>query len=139
MIRKIGFLVLLFSSLAAGIARAAPCPNLVGTWQINLQCVRVDTNPSPPPATVPVFGTLAIQGIVAQQQGCAFVGDLGSFGPNSWVGVLSGTGGSTVNFNWFGAVGTGEVASNHKSMALTYTFSATGQPTTACTGVGVKQ
>jgi hypothetical protein len=125
--------------LSAGVASAAPCPSVVGTWNFTLQCVRADTNPAPPPATVAVFGTLAIQGVIAQQQGCAFAGDLASFGPNSWIGVLSGTGGKTLSFNWFGANGTGQVAPNNNAMTFTYTFSAAGEPTTACTGEGIRQ
>jgi hypothetical protein len=143
MVRKISILVLLYSSLATGLASAAPCPDVVGTWDFTLQCVRVNTNPSPPPATVANFGTLLLQGFITQQQACAFAGELGppgaSFGPNSWIGVLSGTGGRTVNFNWFGANGAGELSANHQNMTFTYTFSATGEPTTACTGSGVKQ
>ena len=86
-----------------------------------------------------MFGQLVLQGVVTDEQACAFAGNLGGFGPNTWIGVLSGLGGNTVNFNWVGAVGTGELSTNHKNMSLTYTFSATGQPTTACTGTGVKQ
>jgi hypothetical protein len=127
------------ASMSTGVALAAPCPNVVGTWNFTLQCVRADTNPAPPPATVAVFGTLAVTGIIAQQQGCTFAGDLGGFGPNSWIGALSGSGGDTVSFNWFGATGTGEISGNQKNMTLTYTYSATGAPTTACTGSGVKQ
>lgn len=151
MVKKLGVPVLFFSSMAIGVASAAPCPDLVGTtWNFSLQCVRVDTTQSPPPA---VFGSLSITGVIDQQQGCAFAGDLGGFGPSSWVGVLSGTGGRTVNFNFENpngeplppppnasnpsAVGTGEIAANEKTMTLTYTSG--DLPPTACTGVGVKQ
>jgi hypothetical protein len=142
MVKKIGFLVLLYSALATGGASAAPCPDVVGTWNFTLQCVAINTNPVTH-ATAPDFGTPLLQGFITQQQGCAFVGELGplgvSFGPNSWIGVLSGTGDRTVNFNWFGANGTGELSANHKKMTFTYTYSATGQPTTGCTGDGVRQ
>lgn len=136
MVRKFGFLVLFFSSLAIGVASAAPCPNVVGTWNFTLQCVRADVSPPGP-----VFGSISITGIVAEEQACAFAGDLGSFGPNSWVGVLDGR---KVTFNWETpsgssqvAVGTGEVSANDKQMTISYTSSEV--PPTACTGVGIKQ
>jgi hypothetical protein len=143
MVRKLGILALLLSPLATGLASAAPCPDVTGTWNFTLQCVRVNPNTSPPPATVATFGILPLQGFITKQQACAFTGELGppggSFGPNSWIGVLSGTGGRTVNFNWFGANGSGELSANHQAMTFTYTFSESGEPPTACTGEGVKQ
>src|SRR5215813_12045590 len=90
--------VLFCSSLPIGIAVAAPCPNLAGTtWDITLQCVGVD-----PITNTPFFGPRTLVGVIAQQNACAFAGTL--FNPNDWVGVLSGSGGNTLNFEWDGAV-----------------------------------
>jgi hypothetical protein len=134
MAKKLCFFVLLCSSLATGAAFAAPCPNLVGTtWDFTLQCAATD-----PVTHVPFFGPRTLQGVITQQDSCAFVGTL--FNANDWVGVLSGPGGDTVNFDWDGAVGTGEVSPNQKQMRFTYTFAASGSaPATACTGIGIKQ
>jgi hypothetical protein len=125
-------LALFCSSLTAGIAVAA-CPDLTGTtWNITLSCVAVD-----PTTHTPFFGPRPLTGVITQQNSCAFVGTL--FNPNDWVGVLSGSGGDTMNFDWAGATGTGEISPNGKQMQFTYTFTGSGfVPTTACTGIGVK-
>jgi hypothetical protein len=132
--KKICILVFFGSSLATGIAFAAPCPDLTGTtWDFTLQCSAVD-----PSTNVPFFGPRTLQGVITQQNSCAFVGTL--FNANDWVGVLSGSGGDTVNFDWDGATGTGTVSANQKQMTFTYTFTGNGVvPTTACTGIGIKQ
>jgi len=132
--KKICSLVLFCSSLVTGVAFAAPCPDLTGTtWDFTLQCVGID-----PVTHTPFFGPRIIQGVIAEQNSCAFAGTL--FNPNDWVGVLSGPGGRTVDFNWDGATGTGEVSPNGKKMTFTYTLTGSGSvPTTACTGIGVKQ
>jgi hypothetical protein len=127
-------LVFFCSSLPIGIAVAAPCPNLAGTtWAFTLQCVGID-----PSTNAAFFGPRTLQGLITQQNACAFAGTL--FNQNDWVGVLSGTGGRTLNFEWDGAVGTGEISSNAKEMTFTYTLTGDGTvPTTACTGIGVSQ
>lgn len=129
--KKICFLVLFGSSLGTGVAFAAPCPDLTGTtWDFTLQCSAVD-----PTTHVPFFGPRTLQGVITQQNSCAFVGTL--FSANDWVGVLSG---DTVNFDWDGATGTGAVSANQKRMTFTYTLAGSGSvPTTACTGIGIKQ
>jgi hypothetical protein len=87
---------------------------------------------------VAIFGPRTLQGVITQQDSCAFVGTL--FNTNDWVGVLSGPGGDTVNFDWGGATGTGTVSANEKQMTFTYTFTGSASvPTTACTGIGIKQ
>jgi hypothetical protein len=132
--KQICSLVLFCSSLATGTAFAAPCPNLAGSnWDFTLHCVGID-----PTTNAPFFGPRTLQGVITQQDSCAFVGTL--FNSNDWVGVLSGPGGDTVNFNWDGATGTGEVSANQKQMTFTYTLTGSGLvPTTACTGIGIKQ
>ena len=132
--KPICFLALFCSSLATGIASAGPCPDLTGTtWNITLSCAAVD-----PTTHTPFFGPRTLTGVITQQNSCAFVGTL--FSANDWVGVLSGTGGDTMNFDWAGATGTGEISSNRRQMIFTYTFTGSGLvPTTACTGVGVRE
>ena len=127
-------LVLFCSSLPIGFAAAAPCPDLTGsTWALTLQCVGID-----PITHAAFFGPRTLQGLVTQQNACAFAGTL--FNQNDWVGVLSGPGGNTLNFEWDGAVGTGEISNNTKEMTFTYTLTGSGTvPATACTGIGVRQ
>ena len=135
--KKICFLVLFGSSLGTGVAFAAPCPDLTGTtWDFTLQCSAVDLT-----TNTPFFGPRTLPGVViTQQTSCAFVGTI--FSPNDWVGVLSGPSGDTVNFDWDGAKGTGVVSANQKQMTFTYTLAGSVSPpvpTTACTGIGIKQ
>jgi hypothetical protein len=40
MVGKIGGLFLCSALLASGSAAAAPCPDVVGDWRFELQCVR---------------------------------------------------------------------------------------------------
>jgi hypothetical protein len=132
--KKIRCLPLLWAALATGVAAAAPCPNLEGTtWDITLSCVGI--NPS---TNAAFFGPRTVVGVITEQNSCAFAGTL--FSANDWVGVLSGSDGSTVNFDWAGAVGTGELTPNRKRMTFTYTLAGDGTvATTACTGRGVRR
>ena len=137
MVKKIGSLAVLLSSLAAGAAYAAPCPNIVGTWNVTLQCVGYPDAQNP---GQPFFGSRTAQFIVQEQHACAFAGTF--FNGDEMVGVLSGPGGNTINWTWLTVVGTGEVAPNKKEITVTYTFSPTAAnpgPETACTGGGVRQ
>jgi hypothetical protein len=132
--KTIRYLPLLWASLATGVAAAAPCPDLEGTtWDITLNCVGIA-----PTTGAPFFGPRTLVGTVTEQNACAFAGTL--FTANDWVGVLSGPDGSTVNFDWVGAVGTGELTANRKRMTFTYTLAGSGPvATTACTGRGVRR
>jgi hypothetical protein len=115
-----------------GLALAAPCHDVVGTWQFELACIAA-TSP-------PHVDTISITGIVTQQEGCVFVGTLNGF---PWVGALSGDGNRTVLTDHAGAKGTGELSARRgglfREMSFAYTFGGfTAGPPTACTGVATR-
>jgi 3-methylfumaryl-CoA hydratase len=79
-------------SLVSGLASAAPCHDVVGTWRITLACVAQD----PPPR----FGTRESDGVITAQEGCVFAGMIGD---DAWVGALAGDGNRTVHSDFGGA------------------------------------
>ena len=120
-------------SLTAGVASAAPCPDVVGPWRFTLACGSATTPPH--------FGARLMDGEVTHQEGCVFVGTLLG---RAWVGVLSGAGNRTVSFDFAGAKAQGELGDRigglFRAMSITYTYDGTGEtdPPTACTGTATR-
>jgi len=128
--RKLASVALL--SLVSGVASAAPCPDVVGTWQITLACVAQD----PPPR----FGTRLSEGVISAQEGCVFAGMIGD---DAWVGALAGDGNRTVHSDFGGAKVVGELSARRgglfTEMSFTYTFPGDDvAPPTACTGTATR-
>ena len=127
MMSKLASVALL--SLVSGVASAAACPDVVGTWNFTLACGAA--------TTPPLFGPRSISGEVTQQDGCVFVGTLNGY---AWVGVLSGAGNRTVTFDFGGAKASGELIHRsggiYDAMSVIYTYDGTvaTDPPTACTG-----
>ncbi|MEO8485891.1 MAG: hypothetical protein ABI585_06070 [Betaproteobacteria bacterium] len=122
-------------SLVSGVASAAPCHHVVGTWQFQLACVSAYDSP-------PLFGTSTPTGTITHQDGCAFAGTVG---PYKWVGVLHGDNNRLFDSDYGGAKLAGELttrrAGEFTRMDVRYTYSTTpaipGSPT-ACVGTATR-
>jgi hypothetical protein len=120
-------------SLAAGVASAAPCPDVLGPWSFTLSCGAATAPPH--------FGARTMDGEVTHQEGCVFVGTLLG---RAWVGVLSGAGNRTVTFDFAGAKAQGELGDRrgglYREMSVSYTYEGTGgaDPPTACAGTATR-
>ena len=132
MVRKLASVALL--SLVSGVATAAPCHDVVGTWTFTLTCGAATTPPH--------FGpTTPFSGNVTHQEGCVFVGAIGEY---AWVGVLTGAGNRTVLFDFGGAKAQGELDDRrdglYREMSITYTYDGTvaTDPPTACIGTATR-
>jgi len=132
MVRKLASVALV--SLVSGVATAAPCHDVVGTWNFTLACGATTTPPH--------FAPRIITGEVTQQNGCVFLGTLNGY---DWVGVLSGTGNRTVTFDFGGAKASGELThrsgGTYDEMSVIYTYEGGGvatDPPTACTGTATR-
>jgi hypothetical protein len=131
MMRKLASVALL--SLVSGLASAAPCHDVVGTWHFVLACVAHD----PPPR----FDPRSFDGEITEQEGCVFAGTLPG-GP-WWIGALAGDGNRTVHSDFGGAKAVGELTARRgglfTEMTFTYTFSGDEHaPPTACTGTATR-
>ena len=125
--------VVAFASLMPAVAVAAPCHNVLGTWDFTLSCGQ---------STTPHFGTRTMEGEITLQEGCVFVGTLLGY---PWVGVLSGTTNRTVTSDFNGAKTHGQLADRRaglfQQMTMIYTYDGSGEsdPPTACTGTGTRR
>ena len=132
MVRRLASVAVL--SLVAGLASAAPCPDVVGTWNFTLACGAATAPPH--------FGPRLITGEVTHQDGCVFLGTLSGY---AWVGVLSGSGNRSVTFDFGGAKANGELTHRtgalYDEMSIAYTYEGSGiatDPPTACIGTATR-
>jgi hypothetical protein len=121
------------ASLVPGVVGAAPCHDVLGTWDFTLSCGQ---------STTPHFGTRTMTGEVTLQDGCVFVGTLLGY---PWVGVLSGTQNRRVTSDFNGAKTHGQLEDRRggrfREMSMIYTYDGSGasDPPTACTGTGTRR
>ena len=133
MVRKLASVALL--SLVSGVASAAPCHDVLGTWNFTLVCGATTTPPH--------FGPrVPFSGDVTHQEGCVFLGTLLD---RAWVGALTGADNRTVLFDFGGAKAIGELEERRgglfREMSVVYTYEGTGatDPPTACTGTATRR
>lgn len=124
--------------MVAGLASAADCHDVTGTWDFDLRCVAID------PSTGPFSGPRSWTGEITYQDGCVFSGTISGF---DWVGALHGDLNRKVSSDFATSKATGELSTKRgglfREMSLTYTFAGDsggpGGPQTACTGTGTRR
>jgi hypothetical protein len=109
------------------------CPDIMGIWDFNLECVGVNLNDEL------VFGSSQRSGAITQQNGCVFAGNISTF---VWLGALHGKGDTEITSQFGGATASGQLI-GHKLDKMTFTYTYTGDTEgrhqTNCTGIGTRR